>query len=84
VINGHPTWHVARAPAQESDHGLAGGGRRVLRGEAADARLAQVQGEIPAGCREALTQHKVPTAIRFCRAGRGARKLGAPSCVTSW
>jgi acyl-coenzyme A synthetase/AMP-(fatty) acid ligase len=37
----------------------------VLRHQPGDGRLAQLQGEILRRCRESLTQHKVPTAIRF-------------------
>ncbi len=66
VINGHPDVRMSLVrPRKSPITGSLVVADVVLRGEAADARLAQLQGEILRRCREALTRHKVPTAIRF-------------------
>jgi acyl-coenzyme A synthetase/AMP-(fatty) acid ligase len=66
VINGHPDVRMSLVrPRKSPITGALVVADVVLRDQPADARLAQLQGEILRRCREALTQHKVPTAIRF-------------------
>jgi acyl-coenzyme A synthetase/AMP-(fatty) acid ligase len=66
VINGHPDVRMSLVrPRKSPITGSLVVADVVLRHQPADDRLAQLQGEILRRCREALTQHKVPTAIRF-------------------
>jgi acyl-coenzyme A synthetase/AMP-(fatty) acid ligase len=66
VINGHPDVRMSLVrPRKSPITGSLVVADVVLRDQPADGRLAQLQGEILRRCRESLTQHKVPTAIRF-------------------
>jgi acyl-coenzyme A synthetase/AMP-(fatty) acid ligase len=66
VINGHPDVRMSLVrPRRSPITGSLVVADVVLRGEAAGARMAQLQGEILQRCRESLTRHKVPAAIRF-------------------
>jgi acyl-coenzyme A synthetase/AMP-(fatty) acid ligase len=66
VINGHPEVRMSLVrPRKSPITGSLVVADVVLRHQPGDGRLAQLQGEILRRCRESLTQHKVPTAIRF-------------------
>jgi acyl-coenzyme A synthetase/AMP-(fatty) acid ligase len=66
VINGHPDVRMSLVrPRKSPITGSLVVADVVLRGEAADACMAQLQGEILQRCRQSLTRHKVPAAIRF-------------------
>ncbi|HEX4556956.1 MAG TPA: class I adenylate-forming enzyme family protein [Xanthobacteraceae bacterium] len=66
VINAHPDVRMSLVrPRKSPITGSLVVADVVLRHQPGDGRLAQLQGEILRRCRESLTQHKVPTAIRF-------------------
>jgi len=66
VINGHPDVRMSLVrPRKSPITGSLVVADVVLREQPADSRLAELQGEILRRCRDSLTQHKVPAAIRF-------------------